>query len=90
MNAGLLRAKRAMRNQDNGRPPNGRRRDDEDDEGFPTMHQMEFLKYDDVGDPLPWLNRCERYFHVRRTPQNRHIAYASFYLTDDAQVWYHR
>jgi hypothetical protein len=27
------------------------------DEAFPTTHKMEFQKYDDVGDPLPWLNR---------------------------------
>jgi hypothetical protein len=38
------------------------------------------------GDPLPWLNRCERYFHARRTPEHRSITYASFYLTDDAQL----
>jgi hypothetical protein len=60
MNASLLRAERA---QENGRPPSGRRcHDDEEDDGFPTSHKMEFLKYDGVGDPMPWLNRCERYF----------------------------
>jgi hypothetical protein len=43
MNAGLLHAKRALRNQDNGRSSNGRCRDaEEDDEGFPTTHKMEF------------------------------------------------
>jgi hypothetical protein len=64
MNAGLLRAERALRNQENGRPPNGRHRgdDEEDDEGFPTTHKMEFLMYDDMDDPLPWLNQCEHYF----------------------------
>jgi hypothetical protein len=54
------------------------------------MHKMEFLKYNGVGNPLPWLNRWECYFHVQRTPENRRVAYASFYLTDDAQLWYHR
>jgi hypothetical protein len=51
---------------------------------------MEFPKYDSVGNPLPWLNRCERYFRVRRTLENRHVAYAPFYLTDDTQLWYHQ
>jgi hypothetical protein len=27
---------------------------------------------------------------MRRTPKHWHVAYASFYLTDDAQLWYHR
>jgi hypothetical protein len=51
---------------------------------------MEFSKYDDVGDPMTWLNRCEHYFRVQRTPENPRVAYAPFYLTDDAQLWYHR
>jgi hypothetical protein len=92
MNVGLLRAERTLRNQDNGRPPNGRCRgdDEEDDEGFSTTHKMKFPKYDGMGDPLPWLNRCECYFRMRRTLKNRRVAYASFYLTDDVQLWYHR
>jgi hypothetical protein len=93
MNTGLIHAERALRNQDNGRTPNGRRHqgdDDKNNEGFPTMHKMEFLKYDGVGNPLPWLNQCERYFCVQRTPENRCIAYASFYLTDHTQLWYHQ
>jgi hypothetical protein len=92
MNAGLLHAEPTLRNQDNGWPPNGRRRgdDEDDDEGFPTTHKMKSPKYDDMGDPLPWLNRCECYFRMQRTPKNRRVAYASFYLTNDAQLWYHR
>jgi hypothetical protein len=90
MNASLPRTERALRNQDNGRPPNGRRHDEEEDDRVPTMHKMEFPKYDGVEDPLSWLNRCECYFHVWRTPKKWHVAYASFYLTDDAQLWYHR
>jgi hypothetical protein len=90
MNTGLLRIEHALHTQKNGRPPNGHRHDDEDDDGFPTSHKMEFSKYDGVGNPMSWLNRCERYFRVRRTPENRCVGYASFYLTDDAQLWYHR
>jgi hypothetical protein len=73
-------------------PTNGRRRlgdDDEEDKAFPTTHKMDFPKFDGVGDLLPWLNRCERYFCVQRTPEHRQVAYASFYLTDDVQLWYH-
>jgi hypothetical protein len=61
-----------------------RHHDDEEDDGFPTSHKMEFSKYDDVGDPMTWLNRCEHYFRVQRTPENPRVAYAPFYLTDDA------
>jgi hypothetical protein len=48
---------------------------------------MEFPKYDSIDDPLPWLNCYERYFHLRHTPEHRRVAYASFYLMDDAQLW---
>jgi hypothetical protein len=51
---------------------------------------MQFPKYNGMRDPLPWLNHCERYFHVQRTSEHQRVAYASFYLTDDAQLWYHR
>jgi hypothetical protein len=51
---------------------------------------MEFPKYDGTSDLLPWLNRCERYFRIRHTLEHQRVAYASFYLTDDAQLWYHR
>jgi hypothetical protein len=87
MNVGLLRVECTLHNQDNGCPLNGRHRkgdDEEDDEGFPTTYKMEFPRYDGVGDPLPWLNRCERYFRVQCTPENWRVAYASSYLTDNA------
>jgi hypothetical protein len=38
-NAGLLRAECALRAQENGRPPNDRRHDDEEDDGFPTSQK---------------------------------------------------
>jgi hypothetical protein len=46
-------------------------------------HKLEFPKYDGNRDPVPWLNRCERYFHVRRTPETQRVYFASFYLLDD-------
>jgi hypothetical protein len=53
-------------------------------------HKLEFPKFDGSGDPLPWLNRCERYFHVRRTPEHQRVTFVDFYLLDDAQLWFHR
>jgi hypothetical protein len=50
---------------------------------LPTTHKLEFLKFDGTSDPLPWLNRCERYFLVRRTPEHQCVAFAAFYLLDD-------
>jgi hypothetical protein len=40
--------------------------DDDQDVGDiqPTYHKLEFPKFDDTGDTLPWLNWCEHYFHV--------------------------
>jgi hypothetical protein len=83
---GLLRVEQERQHQGGPRTPNSCRLGDDDDEeeAFPTMHKMEFPKYDGVGYPLSWLNRCERYFHVRRTPEHQCVAYAWFYLTDDA------
>jgi hypothetical protein len=74
----------------------GRRRapgtDDEDasDGIMPSTHKLEFPKFDGSSDPLPWLNRCERYFRVRRTPDHKRVAYAAFHLLDDVQLWFHR
>jgi hypothetical protein len=53
-------------------------------------HKLEFPKFDGSGDPLPWLNRCEHFFHVRRTLDHQRVAFATFYLLDDAQLWFHR
>jgi hypothetical protein len=56
----------------------------------PTAHKLEFPKFDGNGDPLPWLNRCEHYFHVHRTPDHQRVPFAAFYLLDDVQLWFHR
>jgi hypothetical protein len=41
--------------------------EDESEEGdfLPTYHKLDFLKFDGSGDPLPWVNHCEHYFHIR-------------------------
>jgi hypothetical protein len=59
-------------------PPHTRRGTGDDDTGdadhdsHTTMHKMEFPKFDDTSDPLLWLNRCERFFHVRRMTRRWH------------------
>jgi hypothetical protein len=50
---------------------------------------MEFPKFDSASGPLSWLNHCERFFHVRRTPDDKKVAFTAFYLLDDAQLWFH-
>jgi hypothetical protein len=55
-----------------------------------TAHKLEFPKFNGSDDPLPWLNRCERYFHERQTPEHQRVAFAAFYLLDNAQLWFHR
>jgi hypothetical protein len=65
--------------------------DDEDQGGdfLPTLHKLKFPKFDGIGDPLPWLNQCKRYFHVRRTPEHKCVVFAAFYLLDDVRLWFH-
>jgi hypothetical protein len=86
----------APRDPPQGHPQHaGRRRHGDDDDAagddiVSTTHKLEFPKYDGTNDPLPWLNRCERYFHVRRTPEPKRVPLAACYLLDDAQLWFHR
>jgi hypothetical protein len=37
---------------------------DTGDNFLPTAHKLEFPKYNDTSDPLPWLNMCAWYFRV--------------------------
>jgi hypothetical protein len=56
---------------------------------MPTTHKLEFPKFDGTGNPLPWLNMCELYFRLHRTPKDKKISYAAFNLLDDAQLWFY-
>jgi hypothetical protein len=64
--------------------------DDQDNGDFlPTYHKLDFPKFGSC-DPLPWLNHCEHYFHVRWMLDHKRVSYASFHLLDNTQLWYHR
>jgi hypothetical protein len=39
---------------------------------------------------MAWFNRYERYFVLCGIPEHQCVQYVSFYLRDDAQLWYHR
>jgi hypothetical protein len=51
---------------------------------------MEFPKFDGTSDPMPWLNHCERFFHVHLTPDDKKVVFVAFDLLCDAQLWLHR
>jgi hypothetical protein len=91
------RVETTQRAQRARQPPNQGRRhareeedDDQDGDFLPNAHKLEFPKFDSVGDPLPWLNRCERYIHVCRTPDHTSVAFTMLYLLYDAQLWFQR
>jgi hypothetical protein len=80
---------RANGNQQGRRQGLSTDEDEPRDDFVPTTHELEFPKYDGASNPLPWLNRCEQYFRVRRTPDHKRVAYATFHLLEDAQLWFH-
>jgi hypothetical protein len=94
LHAAIDRVAAAQRNLGQANQSRRRAGDDCVDTGdgvfLPTTHKLEFLKFDGTTDPLPWLNHYERYFLVRRTPEHQRVAFATFYLLDDAQLWFHR
>jgi hypothetical protein len=79
------RAAHAGRRQPGGGGPN-----DADGDTMPISHKLDFPTFDGTGNPLAWLNRCARFFHVRSTPDHKKVALAAFYLTDAAQLWFRR
>jgi hypothetical protein len=93
----LAKMKGASRSQSGAWPQHPQcQRPDGDEDGtaggdFPTVaHKLKFPKFDRSDDPLPLLNRCERYFHMRHTPEHQLVAFATIHLLDDTQLWFHR
>jgi hypothetical protein len=56
----------------------------------PRFQKLDFPKYDSKGEPLPFLNRCELYFHQQRIVEEEKVWMASFNLEGTAQLWYTR
>jgi hypothetical protein len=94
LNIALTRVETTVCDQPPGGVPHRRRPATDDDDlsndFIPTAHKLEFSKFDCTGDPLPRINRCERYFRVWRTSEHKRVAYASFHLLEDAQLWFQR
>jgi hypothetical protein len=94
LHAAIERVAATQRNLGQANQGRCRAGDDGPDTGdgafLPTTHKLEFPKFYGTNDPLPWLNRCERYFLVRRTLEHQRVAFVAFYLLDDAQLWFHR
>jgi hypothetical protein len=57
------------------------------DEFMPAAHKLQFPTFDDKSYLLPWLNRCDRYFRLRRTPEDKMVAYYRYYRLE---LWYYR
>ena len=36
-------------------------------------HKLPFPTYDGREEPLPWLNRCEKFFRGQKTPDNKKV-----------------
>jgi hypothetical protein len=56
-----------------------------------SFHQpkLSFPRYDGSTDPLPWLNRCESYFHCTRTVAAEQVWLSSLHLDDVTVEWYY-
>jgi hypothetical protein len=49
---------------------------------------LDFPRYDGKTDPMPFINKCESYFHQQRTMTEERVWMASYNLEDVAQLWY--
>jgi hypothetical protein len=50
---------------------------------------ISFPRYDGTTDPLPWLNRCESYFHGTCTVAVEQVWLPSLHLDDVVAEWYY-
>jgi hypothetical protein len=79
LHVALTNVERSLQDTDRGHNTNNasfrRHAPDHDDEPgedrFLTSRKIRFPKFDGTGDPLPWLNRCDRYFYVRTIQENK-------------------
>jgi hypothetical protein len=57
---------------------------------LPKFAKLEFPQFDGKEDPLAWITRCEQFFKGQGTPETSQVWLASFHLTGDAHLWYHK
>jgi hypothetical protein len=57
-------------------------------QAVPRFYKLEFLTYDDLNDPLNWLNHCEQFFSGQQTPSMNYTWLAAYHLHGAAQTWY--
>jgi hypothetical protein len=55
----------------------------------PPKGKLDFPKYSGKEDPLPFLSRCEAYFHLTRIMEEK-VLMAALHLEAAAQLWYMR
>jgi hypothetical protein len=55
----------------------------------PRFYKLDFPTFDDVVDPLNWLNQCEQFFRGQRTLASDRTWLASYHLRSAAQTWYY-
>lgn len=46
----------------------------------PLIHKLRFPEYDGKDDPLPWLHRCQQFFHAQQTADEEKVRLNSFNL----------
>jgi hypothetical protein len=51
-------------------------------------HKLLIPTYDGCEDPLPWLNKCNQFFHIQSTAEVGKVFLTTFYMTSDASQWY--
>jgi hypothetical protein len=57
-------------------------------QAVPRFYKLEFPTYDDLDDPLNWLNHCEQFFSGQQTPPADYMWLAAYHLCGAAQTWY--
>jgi hypothetical protein len=56
--------------------------------GVPRFQKLSFLTFNGKDDPLAWLNKCQHFFRVQRTPEANKVWFVLFHMNGVAQHWY--
>lgn len=55
---------------------------------MPRTVKLDFPKYDGKDEPIMWIGRAEKYFGLHEIWESEKVSIASFYLEEDAQLWF--